>query len=68
MSPEPALQPLAALELRLAQLRRRLGPDVEPALLDSMQRCIEETGRRIRALEEDAGAAGPRDRPDAEVA
>jgi hypothetical protein len=50
MSPEPVLQPLAALELRLEQLRERLGPDVEPALLDSMQRCIEETGRRLRAL------------------
>ena len=56
MSPEPVLQPLAALELRLEQLRERLGPDVEPVLLDAMQRCIEEAGRRLRALgDEPAG-------------
>jgi signal transduction histidine kinase len=56
MSPEQrrlhddAMQPLAALELRLSQLRQRLGPDVEPGLLDTIESCAEETARRMRAL------------------
>jgi len=52
---DDALQPLAVLELRLSQLRDRLGPDVEPLLFDSLERCAEETARRMRELLRELG-------------
>jgi signal transduction histidine kinase len=52
-----ALQPLAALELRLSQLRDRLGPDVEASLLDSIERCAAQASGRLRELMRELGGA-----------